>query len=53
MFVGGRVVALRVLLCGRWCLLVFCSVFRGNTIIDVSGLREDVGRPYVLIFLIL
>jgi hypothetical protein len=30
LLVGGLLVALRVLLCGRWCLLVFCGVFGGK-----------------------
>jgi hypothetical protein len=36
MLVGGQVVALRVLLFGRWCLLVFCGVSGGNAMINVS-----------------
>jgi hypothetical protein len=28
--VGEWVVALRLLLCGRWCLLAFCGVMEGT-----------------------
>jgi hypothetical protein len=35
-----RVVALKVLLCGRWCILVFCGVFGDNEIIEVSKIAR-------------
>jgi hypothetical protein len=36
LLVGGRVVVLGALLCGKWFLFVLCSVFGGNETIDVS-----------------
>lgn len=46
----GLVVALNVLLCRRWCLLVSCGVSRGNAMIEASRTTRDVGKAYVCIF---
>ena len=45
MLVGGMLVALKVMLCGRWSLCAFCAVYGGNGMINIlraaKGLRKD------------
>jgi hypothetical protein len=54
MLVGGRVVALKVLLCEKWCLIVFCGVSEGNRVLDERNVRcfEDCERTLVELVLI-
>ena len=50
MHVGELPVALKVLLCGRWCIHAFCGVYGGKEQ-KFWELREDFVIDYVFIFL--
>jgi hypothetical protein len=41
LLVGGQVVVLGELLCGKWFLFVLCAVFGGSKKIDVSRSSEE------------
>jgi hypothetical protein len=50
LLVGGRVVVLGALLCGKWCLFVLCGVFGESKMLDVSRILRDLVRSFSTFF---